>query len=156
MASGAKTEILRHSSYSLYRGHFSPDERWVTFHADDPQRGTRVFIAPFRGPVAVDESDWIAITDGKAFDDAPRWSPDGNLLYYFSDQDGSRCIWAQPLEPASKKPLGAPFGVQHLHSRQHSVSAVSLNRLDLFVVHDKIVFTMGELRGNIWMAELRE
>ena len=26
-ASGAKTEILRHPSYSLYRGHFSPDER---------------------------------------------------------------------------------------------------------------------------------
>jgi eukaryotic-like serine/threonine-protein kinase len=156
VTSGAKTEILRHPSYNLYRGHFSPDERWVTFHADDPRRGTRVFIAPFRGGVVVPESDWIGVTDGKAFDDAPRWSPDGNLLYYFSDQDGSRCIWAQPLEPMTKQPVGAPFAVQHLHSRQHSVAAVSVNSLDLFVVRDRIVFTMGELRGNIWMTEFRE
>jgi serine/threonine protein kinase len=156
VSSGAKTEILRHPNYNLYRGHFSHDGRWVTFHADDPRRGTRVFIAPFRGAVAVPESEWIAVTDGKAFDDAPRWSPDGNLLYYFSDQDGSRCIWAQPLDQTTKQPVGAPFAVQHLHSRQHSVSAVSVNGLDLFVVADRIVFTMGELRGNLWMAEFRE
>jgi len=155
-ASGAKAEILRHPSYGLYRGHFSPDERWVTFHADDPRRGTRVFIAPFRNAVEVPETEWIAVRDGRAFDDAPRWSPDGDLLYYFSDQDGSRCIWAQPLEPATKKPVGPPFAVQHLHSRQHSVAGVGVNRLDLFVVQDKIVFTMGEMRGNIWMAEFRE
>jgi Tol biopolymer transport system component len=156
LASGRRTEILRHPSYDLYRGHLSPDEQWVTFHADDPRRGTRVFIAPFRGAVAVPESEWITVTDGKAFDDAPRWSPDGNLLYYFSDQDGSRCIWAQPLDPATKKPVGTPFAVQHLHSRQHSVAAVHVAWLDLAVVPNKIVFTMGELRGNIWMAEFRE
>jgi hypothetical protein len=156
VTSGAKTEILRHSSYGLYRGHFSPDERWVTFHADDPRRGTSVFIAPFRGRALVPESEWIAVTHGKAFDDAPRWSPDGALLYYFSDQDGSRCIWAQPLEQVTKKPVGAPLAVLHLHSRQDSVGAVSVGRLDLFVVQDKIVFTMGELTGNIWMADFRE
>jgi len=33
---------------------------------------------------------------------------------------------------------------------------MGVNRLELFVVLDKIVFTMGELRGNIWMAEFRE
>jgi Tol biopolymer transport system component len=155
-ASGAKAEILRHPSYNLYRGHFSPDERWVTFHADGPRGGTRVFIAPFRSAVEVPESEWIAVTDGRTFDDAPRWSPDGDLLYYFSDQDGSRCIWAQPLESATKKPVGPPVPVKHLHSRQHSVAGVDLIRLDLFVVRDKIVFTMGEMRGNIWMAEFRE
>ena len=39
----------------------------------------------------------------------PIWSPDGNLLYFLSERDGFRCIWGQKLDPASKRPLGAPF-----------------------------------------------
>ena len=81
------------------------------------------------------------------------WQP--KKIYYFSDADGSRCIWAQRLEPATKTPVGEPFAVLHLHSRQHSVAAVSVNVLDLSVVRDKIVFTLGELRGNVWMMESR-
>jgi len=137
----------------LYRGHFSPDERWITFHADHPRSGTRVFIAPFRGTTPVEESDWIAVTEGGAFDDAPRWSPDGNRLYYLSDRDGFRCIWAQRLDPATKRPMGIPSAVQHFHRRQRSVVAVGVS-VDLCVARDKFVFTMGELRGNIWIAEL--
>ena len=153
MNTGTASETLRHPTYNLYRAHFSPDERWVTFHADDPRTGTRVFVAPFRGAAASPPSEWIAVTDGKAWDDAPRWSPDGNLVYYFSDLDGFRCLWAQRLQPITKALVGAPFTVQHLHSAQHSVAAVHVNALDLFVVRDKVVFTMGEVRGNIWMAE---
>jgi Tol biopolymer transport system component/tRNA A-37 threonylcarbamoyl transferase component Bud32 len=152
--SGAKYETLTHPRYSLYRAHFSPDERWVAFHADDPGRGTRVFIAPYRTtPTA--ESEWIAVTDGAVFDDAPRWSPDGNLLYYVSDADGFRCIWARRLDPVTKQPAGAPFPVKHVHGRQRSIAGVDVSAFDLAVARDKLVFNMGEIRGNIWMAELK-
>jgi Tol biopolymer transport system component len=152
--SGARHETLTHSRYSLYRAHFSPDERWVAFHADEPGRGTRVFVAPFR-TTPTPESEWIAVTDGVAFDDAPRWSPDGNLLYYVSDADGFRCVWARRLDPVSKQPVGAPFPVKHVHGRQRSISSVSVNYLDLAVARDKLIFTMAEVRGDIWMAELK-
>jgi len=156
LPSGAKAEILKHPQYNLYRAHFSPDEQWVVFHADHVRGFTRKFIVPFRGAAAPEESEWIAVTDGQAFDDAPRWSPDGNLLYYLSDRDGFRCIWAQRLGAASKKPLGQPFAVSHLHSRRRSPTNVFLPWLDMCVARDKIVLNMGELTGNIWMAQLEE
>jgi hypothetical protein len=33
---------------------------------------------------------------------------------------------------------------------------MSLPDLDISIAHDKIVFNLGELTGNIWMTELAE
>ena len=60
-------------------------------------------------------ADGIPITDGKEIDRQAYWSPDGNLLYYLSDRDGFRCIWAQSLNPATKHPEGEAFTVLHFH-----------------------------------------
>jgi hypothetical protein len=62
-------------------------------------------------------TEWIAIADGQS-DAAPVWSPDGNLLYFFSDIDGSRCIWARRLDLKTKRPVGEPFAVLHRHEKQ--------------------------------------
>jgi serine/threonine protein kinase len=148
-----QVEILSHPDYSLYRGNFSPDGRWIAFHADRPGVETREFVAPFHGTAIIPTSEWIAVTEGRFLDDAPRWSPDGTTLYYVSERDGFRCIWAQRLDPTTKKPRGEPVALQHLHGRQHSMSDVSLAELSLAVSRKRIVFNMGELRGNIWMAE---
>jgi eukaryotic-like serine/threonine-protein kinase len=151
--SGARHEILRHDQYALYRGHFSADGRWVTFHAADLGGGSREFVAPFRKLSLIEVREWIPITDGQGAPDVPRWSPDGTLLYYVSDRDGSRCIWAQRLVPETKRPIGEPFAVFHSHDREHSLSNVAVGGIDLAVARDKIIFNMGELKGNIWSAE---
>jgi Tol biopolymer transport system component len=156
LGSGAKAEIVKHARYRLYRGHFSPDQRWMTFHADDLRGRTPVIIAPFRGAQSLDDSEWITVSEGEAFEDAPRWSPDGNLLYYLSDRDGARCLWAQRLDPATKRPLGGAFAVQHSHGKRYSIAGVPVNALDICVAGDKVVFNMAELKGNIWVAELLE
>jgi Tol biopolymer transport system component len=151
--SGKQAEILKHPRYNLYRGHLSPDERWIVFHGDLPAVETREFIAPFRGASAVPPEEWVQVTDGTSFNDTPQWSPDGNLIYYFAQRDGSRCLWAQRLHPATKQPAGPPFAVKHLHERQRSAGGVSLASLDLAVSRDKIVFNMTELWANIWSAD---
>jgi Tol biopolymer transport system component len=150
---GRRTEILKHEHYWLYRGHLSPDERWVTFHGDSRRGDWREFIAPFRGDEPIPDSEWIAVTDGSSFDDAPRWSADGNELYYFSQRDGFRCVWAQPLDRTNKRPLGPPYAVQHFHSRRRSLSALGLGALDIAAARDRIVFNVMEVSGNIWAAE---
>ena len=152
-SSGAADEILSHSRYGLWRGHFSPNERWVAFHADAPGGDTRIFVAPFRGATLVDERDWIEITHGEAWDDAPRWSWDGSRLYYVSARDGFQCIWAQRLDPATGRPAGEPVAILHLHSQRRSLATVHVGDLDLAVGRDQIIFTLGELTGNIWMSE---
>jgi Tol biopolymer transport system component len=153
LASREKVEILKHSQYNLYRGHFSPDDRWIAVHANSP-RGTRVFVVPFSNGSPPRESEWLAVTDGATFDDAPRWSPDGNLLYFIGDRDGSRCIWAQRLHSATKQPVGPPFAVQHFHNARRSLSSVPLSALDICVARDKLVFNMGTLTGNLWMTRI--
>ena len=97
----------------------------------------------------------VPLTRGMAFDGQPRFSPDGNLLYFTSNRDGFVCLWAQRLDPA-KKPIGPAFAIHHLHSARLSMLNMSLPDLDISVAHDKIVFNLGELTGNIWMTELGE
>jgi eukaryotic-like serine/threonine-protein kinase len=149
---GKKTLLLEHTSFSLFQGNFSPDGRWITFGAAGPS--SRVFIAPFRGEVAIPEKEWIIASDGASWDDKPRWSPDGNLVYFTSDRDGFVCLWAQRLDSATKRPNGAPFAVHHLHEARRSMANVGYGPLEISVARNKIVFNMAELTGNLWMTQL--
>ena len=113
-----------------------------------------VFVAPVRPGRPPAESEWIAITDGSQWDRRPDWSPGGNLLYFTSERDGFRCIWAQRLHPATKRPQGSPFAVHHVHKARHSLFNVdTVGQLGLSVARDKIVFATSEITGNIWMME---
>ena len=111
---------------------------------------------PFSPGVKPRHEEWIPVTDGRQFEDLPRWSPDGNLLYFTSHRDGFRCLWAQRLDPGSKRPRGDAFPVYHLHSARLSLMNVHLGDQEIPVARDKLVFTLGELTGNIWAADLRE
>jgi Tol biopolymer transport system component len=157
LATGTQAQILAHDRHAIYRAHLSPDGRWIVFHAAEVGGPTREFVAPFSGTTAIGEREWIAITDGQAVVDAPRFSPDGNLIYFISEQDGFRCVWAQRLDAQSKKPEGRPFAVQHLHGRYRLMTGTDSYawRMDLSVARNMLVFNVGELRGNIWSLDLR-
>ena len=144
--------VVRNLDYWPMASRFSPDDRWIALHFVLPPGDRRqIFIVPFRNGTPGDLSDWRAVTDGSGSDARPAWSPDGNLLYFLSDRDGSNCIWAQPLDSATKRPAGAAFGVLHLHQARNRVFNSGAFRLA--VAQDKIVFSMPELTGNIWMMK---
>jgi Tol biopolymer transport system component/predicted Ser/Thr protein kinase len=153
IASGERTVLLQHQKYNLSDPRFSADGRWVAFHMQiDPLR-RQMFIAPSRP--GAPEKEWIPITDGSAMDRFAAWSPDGNVLYWISERDGFRCIVAQRLDPGRKKPVGPLLYIQHLHSARRSMMSFAdptWGRVS--VVRDKIVFTLAERAGNIWMTEL--
>jgi len=92
------------------------------------------------------------VADGSA--QQTRWSPDGNLLPYLSKRDGFVCLWAQRLEPATKRPAGSAFAVYHSHSIRRSLGGVLEGSAGPEVVRGKIVIALKELTGNVWMAEL--
>src|SRR5439155_15444418 len=152
LASGQRTALLNHASYVLDEAHFSQDDRWVCFNAVTPGR-SRIFVAPVRGGGLVPEPEWLAITDGR-WGDKPRWSPDGNILYFVSERDGFRCTWAQRLSRAGKRPLGAAFPAIHAQEARRSLMNLGWGDLQMSVARDKIVFNMSERTGNIWMAKL--
>lgn len=100
------------------------------------------------------EDEWIPVTDGSTFDDKPRWSPDGRMIYFTSDRDGFRCLWAQRLDPTTQHSAGPPLPVYHFHTARRSLLNTGVLRLEIAVARDKIVFNMGEITGNIWLAQL--
>jgi Tol biopolymer transport system component/predicted Ser/Thr protein kinase len=153
-ASGGKTVILSHPKYGISRGRFSPDDRWISFHQVTPT-ARRIFVAAFHGAAAIPEDQWIPITDGKGMDRYADWSSDGRLLYFLSERDGFRCIWAQRLDPATKHPSGEAFPVRHFHTSRRSLMATADPvYTGMSVAAGKIVFSMVEQTGNIWMKDL--
>jgi Tol biopolymer transport system component len=152
VASGRKAVILKRAGYAIYRPRFSRDGRWIAFHARNRPGRSALFVAAFRGFEPVQEQDWIAVTDGESYDLGPSWSPDGTVVYFISERDGFRCLWAQRLDAQTKHPAGVPFAMQHFHAATRSMVHLTTNWLGLSVAADKLVFNVGDITGNIWLA----
>jgi hypothetical protein len=153
LRSGTRTELLRNPVNAIAQAHFSPDMRLIAFHSDIRADKVRLFVVPYRPAQSLPEADWIPVSDGATVDRDACWSPGGNLLYYSSERDGFRCVWAQRLDSATRRPLGSPFAILHLHSRRRSLGNVPLGLLSISVASDRIAFPLGEVTGDIWRAE---
>jgi Tol biopolymer transport system component len=137
----------------LFQAKFSPDNRAVALVACDSQRagvGCRLFVVPSKSYGTPEKDNWIAIDHPSRWDDKPRWSPDGNLIYFVSDRDGQFCLWAQRLENLTKRPIGTPFAIYHFHDSRLAMDNVGTSALEIDVARDKVVMGLGELTGNIW------
>jgi Tol biopolymer transport system component len=147
----------RHPDYILYGAQYSPDGRWIAFHAAiDRSPNRKIFLAAVRDGKGVDEAEWISVSDGSEIERDPCWSPDGSLIYFLSERDGFRCIWAQRLDRVTKHPIGPPFVIQHFHHARRLLTRLGSQSAatGMSVARDKIVLAFGELTGNIWLSEL--
>ena len=118
----------------------------------------QILVAPVRGNAAIEEKQWIAVTDGRFNDDKPQFSPDGNTVYFTSTRDGYLCIWAQKLDPVTKRPVGDSVAFEHFHNLAQRDAAPVDNFLrgsDLSVAQDKMVINLSEVHSDIWMTQLK-
>jgi dipeptidyl aminopeptidase/acylaminoacyl peptidase len=159
LATSEWVEWIRHPRYSLRSARYSPDGKWIAFQAETATTERRIFIAP--NEAQREEDKWIAIGKPKGrntVDLMPSWSPDGNLIYFVSQRDGFRCIWAQKLNPATKQPVGDPFEVAHFHRSRRSLLRIANARSEQVgfrVNKGRAFFSMDEATGNLWIAEMK-
>jgi Tol biopolymer transport system component len=151
--SGKSYELLRKEGSSVWGARVSPDGKWLTLNITPTASQSQIFIAPFDPArrAAIPFSEWIPVTDGSAWDDKPRWAPDGNSIYFISERDGFRCIWWQRLDRATRRPLGPAAPVLHFHQARLSMRNLNMGSLSFQVAADRLIFGLGELTGNIWM-----
>ena len=124
-------------------------DSWIAFHVQSEPDAAKVFVAPIEAEPPL-ESRWIPIAAAPGGNIYPFWSPDGKLLYFVSNRDGFSCVWAQPLDRASGRPVGPPRDVLHLHSATRSLAHVRMGVWGFSLARDRLVFSLGEKTGNLW------
>jgi Tol biopolymer transport system component len=138
----------------LSSARFSQDGKWVAFHALRNATGSaQIWIVPVGVDRPVPQSAWIAVTGGDALERDPAWAPDSRFVYFISERDGFRCVWARQLDAVTKRPSGDAFAVRHFHSARFSLRQVGSRGFltGLTVGDGALVFAMGELKGNVWL-----
>ena len=150
---GESTKLLELKEGVLLGADLSWDDRWVAVWTGRPDERVTIEIVPLRdGSLVVDSG--IEFTDGRHWTGVPRWSVDGRFLYYTSDQDDFLCIWAQPLDVTTKRPVGEPFAVLHAHNAEMKMRVPRKSFFTLTVGHGRLVFNAGETSSEVYTAML--
>jgi Tol biopolymer transport system component len=156
VATGQARPLLQHQEFRLTMPRLSPDGRVLAFTQMMPGRARRIYLVPFTGAL-VPESEWTLLLDGADFDRQPVWSPSGDILYFMSDRDGSRCIWAQRVDATTRKAVGQPFAAHHIHHLRYYLHDVGdPAAVGLSVVNGQMFFAGFETGSNVWWAERRD
>jgi eukaryotic-like serine/threonine-protein kinase len=142
--------VLDDSQHIYYGPTFSTDGKWIAFLNGKSARQGRVYVAAFQGGTSIPRSAWIPLTSEEGYYGVPRWSPDGQVVYYFSSQDGFRCLYARRLDLSHRRALGEPIAIHHAHD----MPQVADDSDRLAVADDKLVFNIYDGRANVWLAEL--
>jgi hypothetical protein len=144
---------LGDATAGVYAPRLCSDGRWIAFNrrADRLAPRAQIVVAEVQDSAVDNPGNWIVVSDDG---DAPAWSPQGNLLYFWSNRDGSPCLWAQRLDPRTRQPIGGPLCIQHFHNRGLSYRNLYLGPPGIAVGRDRLVFNLGEHTGNVWMMSL--
>ncbi|MEO8025583.1 MAG: hypothetical protein ABI823_03890 [Bryobacteraceae bacterium] len=150
LETGSQNTLLESKNGSLRFPGISPDGRWLAFEFTTGT-GSEIALAPIGGHAPAPEADWVPVTAAGDAGNRPRFSPNGKLLYYVSQQDGHLCIWARPISDG--KPTGPAFAVAHFHSAQNSLANLLSPDFNLSIARDKLVYNAAQIRSNIWLFD---
>ena len=141
-------KIVSDSTHQLFQAHSSPNGRWIVFEAvaNSPNPESTLYTVPASG------GRWTRITDSKHWDDKPRWSPDGRTIYFLSGPGGFFNVWGIHFDPDAGKPVGQPFQVSKFESPRLMVPRW-IPTVGLSLIQDKLVMTMVEESGSIWVLD---
>ena len=149
-AEAAARRIISDPAYDLYQPHFSPDGRWIVFEAvNNSTRGAEsiLYTMPATG------GGWTRITATEHWNDKPRWSPDGKAIYFVSGRSSFFNVWGIHFDSSRGKPVGEPFGVTSFETPGFMVPRNHIADVELSLTQDKLVLTMQELSGSIWVLD---
>jgi Tol biopolymer transport system component len=138
-------EIISDPNYELYQAHFSMDGRWIVVNAVKTFTST-IYTIPAAG------GSWIRITDGKQWDDKPRWSPDGRTIYYLSERRGFINVWGVHFDPAKSRSQSEPFQVTSFETPTLMIPK-NAAAVDISLAEDRLVLPLAQTSGNIWILD---
>ena len=155
LKTGRPSAILRAvPGVPLIQANFSPDDEWIVFLADTGPGTAQIHAVRPNGFAEIPRGDWRAVTDGRQKVDKPRFSPDGKLIYFTRDDDGSRSIRAVGFDPRSGQTVGDSFMVFDSDQPRLTLFGVNPRSLEIGVAKDKLVMLLAESSSNLWVTAL--
>jgi hypothetical protein len=142
---GAIADLARDMDARIDRPSVSPDDRWMAYRRTTGTTA-KVFVVPVSGGTRASSAAQVdePTTTGRP----AGWSPDSKLLYLLLDTDGARCLWAQPVDPASGRLVGKPYVVRHFH--ELSVAGGFSTSLGNAVTSQGFLYEANSIRSNLW------
>jgi Tol biopolymer transport system component len=152
VAGGTETNVFSLQSGTLLDADLSWDSRCLATLVGNAD-GTFAIYAVSVGERTPTGARSVEIARSDERLTSPRWSPDGDRLYYMAVHDGFLCIWARALDPASKTPRGEPIAVWHAHGNPWRMMAPRW-MFSIAVARHRLVFGAVEMTGSVLMAKL--
>jgi WD40-like Beta Propeller Repeat len=103
-----------------------------------------IYVVPPSG------GEWIRITEGKYWDDLPRWSPDGKTIYFVSNRTGFLNVWGIRFNSKTGRSVGTPFRVTDFGG---PVQLAPIGWDLISVGANRLLVNLVESSGNIWTLE---
>jgi Tol biopolymer transport system component/predicted Ser/Thr protein kinase len=119
----------------------SSDGRYVAYLDSGSQYGetTQLLVASLSAATSV------SITDGRSNVRSPRWSPDGQYIYFVSNQGGTADVWRQRMQ--NGKPEDDP---------QRITTAVGVSHIAFSRDGKRIAYSQGRAVANVWRVPVRQ
>ena len=145
--SGAERRVLASDSQSnLWKARLSADQRWVVFTVPTEPGASAVYAVPAAG------GDRVKITSGVFFDDRPRWSPDGRIVYFLSSRSGFFNVWARRFDPDRGAAVGEPFAVTEFNDPAQMIPPRTV-QLGMAISRDRLIIPIAAASGNVWVLD---
>ncbi len=106
-----------------------------------------IYVTPAAGG-----GPWTTITEGKHWDDKPRWSPDGKIIYYLSERRGFFNVWGIHFDPVKGRTKGEPFQVTSFDNPRLMVAEV-MSDVGLSLTQNQLIVTVSQVSGSIWVLD---
>jgi eukaryotic-like serine/threonine-protein kinase len=151
VSTAEQAELTAHPTWNLHQARLSPDAQWVAFHTTNSPNVRQVYATRAVAGRSTVPREWVPIVTDHGCH--PSWSADGSLVYHFSFRDGAFCPWVQRIDPATKRPMGPPRAVLHLHNPRLRATTGAAATNDVQAGY--FYFTATEATGNIWMLDDR-
>jgi hypothetical protein len=149
LATREKRLLTEHPKYPLHDYVLSRDQRWLAFRVIESLNSQPVYISPVHSAKPSTESEWTLVsTNAPHF--RPFWSTDGNILYFYAVKDNFACLYAQHLDPVTKKRAGEAIAVKHFHGDLRPVPSVFLG---YGYTGAAIYVPLSSGRADVWIAE---
>jgi Tol biopolymer transport system component/DNA-binding winged helix-turn-helix (wHTH) protein len=146
----ARKLVASDAQSNLWQCRYSPDGRWIVFEAEGigpTGHKSAIYVTPAAGG-----GPWTTITEGKHWDDKPRWSPDGKIIYFLSERGGFFNVWGIHFDPVKGRTEGEPFQVTTFDNPRLMVAEV-MPSVGLALTQGQLIVTVSQVSGSIWVLD---